>query len=83
MLSDLTYEAQVDVARRKGLYSQGGLAAQPGTSNHGWGKAVDLGGGANNNRTPENNWLRSNAPRFGFTTIAREPWHWEWNAHNG
>jgi predicted chitinase len=78
-----TYEAQVDVARRKGLYSQGGLAAQPGTSNHGWGKAVDLGGGANNNRTPENNWLRSNAPRFGFTTIAREPWHWEWNAHNG
>jgi len=78
-----TYEAQVDVARRKGLYSQGGLAAQPGTSNHGWGKAVDLGGGANNNRTPENNWLRSNAPRFGFTTIRREPWHWEWNAHNG
>ena len=78
-----TYEAQVDVARRKGLYSQGGLAAEPGTSNHGWGKAVDLGGGANNNRTPENNWLRANAPRFGFTTIAREPWHWEWNSHNG
>ncbi len=78
-----TYAAQVDVARRKGLYSQGGLAAEPGTSNHGWGKAVDLGGGANNNRTPENNWLRANAPRFGFTTIRREPWHWEWNAHNG
>ena len=78
-----TYAAQVDVARRKGLYSQGGLAARPGTSNHGWGKAVDLGGGANSYNTPENNWLQDNAGRFGFTTIRREPWHWEWNSHNG
>jgi hypothetical protein len=31
-----SYDAQVDVARRKGLYSQGGLAATPGTSDHGW-----------------------------------------------
>ena len=78
-----TYAAQVDVARRKGLYSQGGLAAKPGTSNHGWGKAVDLGGGANRYNTPENKWLQDNAGRFGFTTIRREPWHWEWNSHNG
>ncbi|MEZ5218346.1 MAG: M15 family metallopeptidase [Ilumatobacteraceae bacterium] len=31
------YEEQVDLVRRKGLYSQGGLAAKPGTSPHGWG----------------------------------------------
>lgn len=72
-----TYEAQVRVAAEKGLYSQGGLAAEPGTSRHGWGLAVDLGGGANSNNTPQNNWLRNNANRFGFHTIPREPWHWE------
>ena len=37
-----TYGEQVDLAKRKGLYSQGGLAAQPGTSDHGWGMAADL-----------------------------------------
>lgn len=72
-----TYEVQVRLAQEKGLYSQGGLAATPGTSKHGWGLAVDLGGGANNNGTPQNNWLRQNAQRFGFYTIPREPWHWE------
>lgn len=72
-----TYETQVRLAEEKGLYSQGGLAATPGTSNHGWGMALDLGGGANRNGTPENNWLRENANRFGFYTIPREPWHWE------
>lgn len=73
-----TYETQVRLAREKGLYSQGGLAAVPGTSKHGWGFAVDLGGGANNNGTPQNNWLRQNAGRFGFHNIPREPWHWEY-----
>ncbi len=37
-----SYAGQVDVAARKGLYSQGGLASVPGTSNHGWGMALDL-----------------------------------------
>jgi hypothetical protein len=73
-----TYEQQVKLAQEKGLYSQGGLAARPGTSNHGWGLAVDLGGGANRQGTKENEWLRQNAARFGFRTIAREPWHWEY-----
>ena len=36
------YEEQVDLVRRKGLYSQGGLAAVPGTSPHGWGMALDV-----------------------------------------
>lgn len=63
---------QVDVARRKGLYSQGGLAAQPGTSNHGWGLSVDIDV---NDRGQE--WLRANGARYGFVEdVAREPWHW-------
>lgn len=67
-----TYDAQVDLARRKGLYSQGGLAARPGTSNHGWGLALDL-----DLSSGELAWMRGNAGRFGFSTIPREPWHWE------
>jgi LAS superfamily LD-carboxypeptidase LdcB len=71
-----TLEAQKDVAKRKGLYSQGGLAAQPGKSNHGWGSAVDLNfkNGAKGNPLE---WLKKNAATYGFTNIPREPWHWE------
>jgi hypothetical protein len=69
-----SYEQQVDLADRKGLYSQGGLAARPGTSNHGWGLAVDAD--VNDPRTLD--WIRSNGPRFGFVeAVPREPWHWE------
>lgn len=73
-----TYDAQVRVAREKGLYSQGGLAAYPGTSNHGWGRAVDLKLDARSSR-----WLQENAGRFGFRTIGREPWHWEYRGSGG
>ncbi|MFF1530956.1 D-alanyl-D-alanine carboxypeptidase family protein [Cellulomonas sp. NPDC058312] len=67
-----SYDAQVDVARRKGLYSQGGLAAQPGTSPHGWGVAVDL-----DLDDAAQKWMRANAGRFGFVEdTPREPWHW-------
>ena len=72
------YATQVKLAQEKGLYSQGGLAAQPGKSNHGWGTALDLGGGANSRGTKQNDWLMANAGRFGFSTIPREPWHWEY-----
>lgn len=67
-----SYDEQVDVARSKGLYSQGGLAAEPGTSTHGWGLSVDL------HTDPETSaWLRTNAGRFGFVEdVPREPWHW-------
>jgi hypothetical protein len=73
-----SYASQVKVAQEKGLYSQGGLAATPGKSNHGWGTALDLGGGANSKGTKQNDWLMANAGRFGFSTIPREPWHWEY-----
>lgn len=67
-----TYDQQVDLARRKGLYSQGGLAAAPGTSDHGWGRSVDLGLDARAQQ-----WMRANGPRYGFVEdVPREPWHW-------
>ena len=66
------YAEQVDLARRKGLYSQGGLAAKPGTSEHGWGMAADLD--LNPNALA---WVRANAAKYGFyNTAPRESWHW-------
>jgi hypothetical protein len=69
-----SYDDQVDLASRKGLYQNGGLAAVPGTSNHGWGLAVDA-----DVRDPAvMAWLRTNGPRFGWVEpVPREPWHWE------
>ena len=67
-----SYEAQVDVAARKGLYSQGGLAAVPGTSDHGWGMAADL-----KLDDAAQSWMRANGGRYGFVEdTPREPWHW-------
>lgn len=69
-----SYEQQVDLVRRKGLYSEGGLGATPGTSNHGWGLAVDVD--VRDPATQE--WLQVNGPRFGWVeAVPREPWHWE------
>jgi D-alanyl-D-alanine carboxypeptidase len=66
------YDEQVDLAHRKGLYSQGGLAAKPGTSEHGWGMAadLDLDGKALS-------WMRQHAGQYGFVNnVSRESWHW-------
>jgi D-alanyl-D-alanine carboxypeptidase len=71
-----SYDAQADVTQRKGLYSQGGLAAQPGTSQHGWGLALDL-----DLDSRAQAWMRANAARFGFVEdTPREPWHWAFKA---
>jgi hypothetical protein len=73
-----SYDEQVDLARRKGLYSQGGLAATPGTSNHGWGLSLDLD---LDDRAQA--WMRANGARFGFTEdVPREPWHWTYTRSN-
>ena len=61
------------------------LAAVPGTSNHGWGLAVDMCGGAQSFDTREHRWLEANAGGFGWTNPPwaqpgrgrEEPWHWE------
>ncbi len=62
------------------------LAAVPGTSNHGWGLAVDLCGGIDRYGTPQYTWMKANAGRFGFLHPdwaepghgREEPWHWEY-----
>ncbi|GGK88065.1 hypothetical protein GCM10012284_22670 [Mangrovihabitans endophyticus] len=66
------YAEQVDLVRRKGLYSQGGLAAKPGTSEHGWGMATDL-----DLNGKALSWMRKHAKEFGFhENVPRESWHW-------
>ncbi|MDF2848763.1 MAG: hypothetical protein K0R97_2745, partial [Oerskovia sp.] len=75
-----SYASQVSVKA-----SKGSLAAPPGTSNHGMGQALDLGGGINQFGTAQYNWMRENAPAYGWDnpTWARpgganpEAWHWE------
>ncbi|RZU52803.1 D-alanyl-D-alanine carboxypeptidase-like protein [Krasilnikovia cinnamomea] len=67
-----SYDEQVDLVRRKGLYSQGGLAAKPGTSEHGWGMAADLDLNAKALA-----WMRTHAAKYGFDeNVPRETWHW-------
>jgi peptidoglycan hydrolase-like protein with peptidoglycan-binding domain len=77
------YATQVQLKKEKGPY-----AAQPGTSNHGWGKAFDLASNVSSFTSAEHRWLRENAHRWGFAhpTWAHdgnpangmdEPWHWE------
>jgi D-alanyl-D-alanine carboxypeptidase len=66
------YDEQVDLAKRKGLYSQGGLAAKPGTSEHGWGMAADL-----DLNSKAQSWMHQNAAKYGFVNnVSRESWHW-------
>jgi hypothetical protein len=67
-----TYESQVDLAKRKGLYKNGGLAATPGTSNHGWGMSMDL-----DLDSKALAWMREHGKEYGFVEdVPREPWHW-------
>jgi LAS superfamily LD-carboxypeptidase LdcB len=66
------YSEQVDLVRRKGLYSQGGLAAKPGTSEHGWGMATDL-----DLNSKALSWMKQNGEKYGFEmNVPRENWHW-------
>ena len=75
-----SYSEQVSVYHRKP-----GLAAVPGTSEHGWGKAVDFCGGIESTGTPEHAWMQANAGRFGWyhpdwaepSGSRPEAWHWE------
>jgi len=78
------YRSLVDQER---LYAaKPGLAARPGTSNHGWGIAVDLCGGVESFDTEQHIWLAETARDFGWsnpewaqaTGSKPEPWHWEY-----
>ncbi len=76
-----SYAAQVDVFARKPS-----LAAVPGTSQHGWGLALDLCGGVQVFGAEAHEWMRANAPAFGWHHPRwaqqggrkPEPWHWEY-----
>jgi LAS superfamily LD-carboxypeptidase LdcB len=69
-----SFDAQVDVAARKGLYNQGGLAAVPGTSDHGWGTALDL-----RLDQPALTWMKAHGKEYGFTAdVPGESWHWHY-----
>lgn len=72
-------------AQQQVYVTKPGLAAAPGTSNHGWGVAADLCGGVESYTSQQHAWLRVEGPRFGWDnpSWARvdgsrpEPWHWE------
>ncbi len=74
------YAGQVAVHQSKPT-----LAAVPGTSNHGWGTATDLCGGIQTFGSPQHEWMRANAPLYGFFHPGwaqqggsrPEAWHWE------
>lgn len=77
-----TYDEQVE------LYGQKpGLAAEPGTSEHGWGLAIDFECGANSYSSSFYAWLDANGPGYGWTNppwaqpggSRPEPWHWEFD----
>ena len=62
------------------------LAAVPGTSNHGWGVAVDLCDGVEVFGSPQHEWLKQHAMAYGWFHPSwaqiggskPEPWHWEY-----
>jgi hypothetical protein len=67
--------------------TNGGVAAaKPGTSKHGWGQAMDIGGFGNGPGNQYFDWMEQNAKRYGWInpTWAKkpgagyEPWHWEY-----
>lgn len=65
------------------------MAAVPGTSNHGWGKAVDFGSMTFDSASYH--WLKAHAAAFGWNHpgvmepggSVPEPWHWEWVGDGG
>ena len=75
-----SYSLQVRTYAKKPV-----LGAVPGTSNHGWGLAVDLCGGIESYRSPAHAGMVKNAGRCGWRLPAwapaggskPEPWHWE------
>jgi D-alanyl-D-alanine carboxypeptidase len=82
------------VAARDAWCEQGAcqMAAVPGTSNHGWGKAVDFGSNAGLTfDSKAYRWLKDQAWVYGWNHptwaepggSAPEAWHWEWVGDGG
>ncbi len=75
-----SFPEQVVVKAAKGRW-----AATPGTSEHGYGRALDLCGGIENFGAAAHLWMKQNAPLYGWFHpdwaaaggSLPEPWHWE------
>jgi hypothetical protein len=69
-----SYAQQVALKREWTAAGHPERAATPGTSNHGWGIAVDCPSGR------AQAWMRQHAHRFGWSNAegrrVGEPWHW-------
>jgi hypothetical protein len=77
------------LAEQQQIYSQRpGMAAVPGHSNHGYGTAVDLCGGVQNQGSAQFDWMQSNSRRYEWFhpswaySSPFEPWHWEYTKEN-
>ncbi len=84
----LTYSYRTLAEQESLAHSESSLAAKPGTSNHGWGLAIDIASNVNNANSEQSAWMRANAYKYGWVhpTWAHdgnpkdgpeEPWHWE------
>ena len=82
-----SYRSLAEQRRLKAI--KPGLAATPGTSEHGWGLAVDLCDGVETGTGARYQWLRANAGAYGWANPAwalpggdgpQEAWHWEYVA---
>ena len=66
---DFDYYDQTKKRRKKG--TSGTPVAMPGTSNHGWGRALDI--------SPKvvQDWIRENGSKYGWCwgEVKSEPWH--------
>jgi len=81
------YDMQVWWRNYYCFFGECSMAAVPGTSVHGWGRAVDFDDAAGELRfsSAGYQWLSSNAQRYGFVHpgwaepggTSPEPWHWE------
>ena len=80
------YDDQVAVKQDATDKGRPQMAATPGFSKHGWGLAIDMGGGMQSFDSPESQWMEANALNSGWNhpafaapdTTAPEPWHWEY-----
>ncbi len=80
---DLSYRSYADQVRAKELF--GSLAATPGTSNHGWGTAIDVWEWkAYSFGSARYEWLVAHGPDYGWVCPAAtssgnpEYWHYEY-----
>ncbi len=72
------------LAEQQKLYDRLGArrAAVPGYSDHGWGTAIDFGGGIETHNSPQWQWMDTNSRVYGWVPYSDdrpqdEPWHWQ------